>query len=249
MRMSKVFSAAAFGAVLAFPVFAADQTVSGTVEKLDRRALPPNAVLEVQLLDVSLMDVAATQLALKRIAIQGQLPVDYALVYDDTLVQNGMSYVVQAKILSGRNPIYLSTNTHPALTNGAGNSVDVRVEPINTAPEKDIRSLQKGTWDVISFDGSILDLERLPHLTFGPDNTVSAFTGCNQMSGTFTQKDDEMTFGPGAMTQMACAEPSTTVERTFVEALNSVDSYEHTESRLLLRDATGQIVMHLVPSP
>jgi heat shock protein HslJ len=43
-------------------------------------------------------------------------------------------------------------------------------------------------------------------LQFGDDGTVTVFDGCNNGSGSYTATDDTLTFGPIAMTQMACLE-------------------------------------------
>lgn len=111
----------------------ASATVTGSVTKLDRRALPPDAVVEVQLQDTSRQDVAAEVLSTFTIFLEGgQLPVDYELTYDPAAIQANHTYTVRARITDGSGSLlYTSTTVIPVITNGAPTeNVEILVDPV-----------------------------------------------------------------------------------------------------------------------
>ncbi len=244
MRITAILGACALTALGALPVFAADQTLSGSILKKDRMALPPTAVIDVRLMDVSKMDVAATQLAAKRIALTGQVPIAYELVYDDALIDARMTYAVQAEIIVEGKTLYRTTTMTPALTRGAGQNVDVMVEQVSAEMPLTDDDLA-GEWIVTGFGGPILIVDRPPTMTFERQGNVSGFSGCNRFSGTYTQEGSALAFGQAAVTQMACPAPYDKLEQDFQQALSTVVSYEITGAGLLLRGAEGRIVMQL----
>ena len=53
-------------------------TVRGTITWRERIALPPGAVLEVELVDISRADAPAEPIAATRVEVQGQVPIAFA---------------------------------------------------------------------------------------------------------------------------------------------------------------------------
>jgi putative lipoprotein len=92
-------------------------TVTGTVAYRDRMALPPDAVVQVQLSDVSRQDAPATVLAEKTIEPAGrQVPLPFELRYDPGAIEPTHTYAVRATIRSAGRLLY-STDTHaPVIT-------------------------------------------------------------------------------------------------------------------------------------
>jgi putative lipoprotein len=109
-----------------------EETVSGTVNKLDKSALPPNAVVSVELRDTSLQDVAAITLDTDVIALEGnQLPVPYELVYSDDDIEEGHTYSVFVRIEADDQLLYVSDTANPVITKGAPTvGVEVFVVPV-----------------------------------------------------------------------------------------------------------------------
>ena len=70
-------------------------------------------------------------------------------------------------------------------------------------------------------------------LTFANDNTFKASTDCNQMGGTYTTKDNQLTFSSIYMTKMAC-EGSQEIE--FKQLLQNTSSYHFTGRGQLILD-------------
>src|SRR6266498_4184990 len=76
--------------------------VSGTVSYRERMALPPDAVIQVQLSDVSLQDAPAPVIAETTVEPEGrQVPLLFELRYDPKKIDPKRSYAVRAGIRSG----------------------------------------------------------------------------------------------------------------------------------------------------
>jgi uncharacterized lipoprotein YbaY len=106
-------------------------TVTGTVTYLPRIALPPNAVLEVQLVDVSRADAPAITLASQSIVTGGrQVPIPFELVYNPDQIDPRMSYAVQARISVDDELQFINTRRFSVISQGNPNQVDVVVDPV-----------------------------------------------------------------------------------------------------------------------
>jgi len=107
-------------ATVAEPVTPAAGQLNGIVTYRQRIALPPNAVVEVQLQDVSRADAPAITLASQTIQTQGQqVPIPFSLTYDPTAIDPRMTYAVRATIKDGDTLIWTSTTFNPVLTRDA----------------------------------------------------------------------------------------------------------------------------------
>jgi putative lipoprotein len=110
-------------------------TVSGTVTYRQRIALPPSAVVTVQLVDVSLADAPSTVLGEQRIEANGkQVPFAYAIAYDPAKIVPNHEYAVQARIEDGGRLLFSSDQRHPVLTRGAPATADLALRQVAGAP-------------------------------------------------------------------------------------------------------------------
>jgi putative lipoprotein len=80
--------------VLAVPelIHAGEKTIGGEVTYRERIALPPDAVLVVELADVSLADAPAIVIGRRRIAPAGQVPIRFDIGFDPKAIQKGRTY-------------------------------------------------------------------------------------------------------------------------------------------------------------
>ncbi|MFO7663041.1 MAG: YbaY family lipoprotein [Chloroflexota bacterium] len=110
----------------------AGNTVTGTVTKLDRSALSPNAIVEVQLRETSIADAPATILATQTIPANGQeLPLPFELSYDPAQIVSSGLYSIFATITVDGQLQYISQSANPVITNGAPTAgVEVLVSPV-----------------------------------------------------------------------------------------------------------------------
>lgn len=103
--------------------------VRGTVTYLQRIALPPEAIVEVQLQDVSRQDIAATVLATQTIQLTGQqVPISFELSYDATQIDPRHSYAVQVRILVSNQLRFINTSADRVITQGHPTEVEVLVQ-------------------------------------------------------------------------------------------------------------------------
>jgi putative lipoprotein len=126
------------GAGHAGPSAAAPSTgaaVSGTVSYRARVALPPTAVVEVQLADVSRADAAAVVLGEQTIETRGkQVPFAFEIRYDPARIEANHTYAVQARIEVDGQLRFISDQRYPVITRGAPTKVDVVVRPVGKQP-------------------------------------------------------------------------------------------------------------------
>jgi putative lipoprotein len=111
--------------------------VTGTVSYLVRMALPPTAVILVQLRDVSLGDAPAKVIAEEKITLgDRQVPVPYSLSFDATKIEQGHAYSVNAQIRVDGELLFISDKAYPVVTRGNPSHVDVIVKTVAPATAK-----------------------------------------------------------------------------------------------------------------
>jgi uncharacterized lipoprotein YbaY/membrane-bound inhibitor of C-type lysozyme len=107
-------------------------SVTGTVTYLQRMALPPTAVIQVQLLDVSLADAPSKVIAEDKITLgDRQVPVPFEFKFDPSAIDPKHSYSVRAKILVDGELRFISDQSHPVLTRGNPSKVEIVVKQTN----------------------------------------------------------------------------------------------------------------------
>jgi putative lipoprotein len=106
-------------------------TVTGDVRPPERMAVPPDAIVEVQLLDVSRADAPAIVLARQDIRARArQAPFRFVLPYDPGAVRPDHRYTVSARIRTTDRLLFVSDTHNAVLTDGAPATVDVAVMPV-----------------------------------------------------------------------------------------------------------------------
>lgn len=91
-------------------------------------------------------------------------------------------------------------------------------------------------------EGFAVDPELRAHLVLDAEaSRVSGSSGCNRLTGTYTQDGDALTFGPLAGTRMACPEPAMDLERRFHAALEGVTGYSIDGEALTLEGPDGPV--------
>lgn len=80
---------------------------------------------------------------------------------------------------------------------------------------------------------------------FEPGNKVWGRLGCNRFTGTYTQEDYKLVFGPLASTRMACPEPAMKTEQRVSAALTATREADISHMKLVLKDGAGKDVLVL----
>jgi uncharacterized lipoprotein YbaY/membrane-bound inhibitor of C-type lysozyme len=112
-------------------------SVTGTVTYLQRMALPPTAVIQVQLLDVSLADAPSKVIAEDKITLgDRQVPVPFELKFLPSAIDPKHSYSLSAKITVDGETRFMSDQSHPVLPGGNPNKVEIIVKQAPQSPSR-----------------------------------------------------------------------------------------------------------------
>ncbi len=109
----------------------ASPRVTGTVAYRERIALPPSAVIKVQLVDVSRADAPAMVLGEQVIHAGGkQVPFDFSIAYDAAQIEANHSYAVQARIEDGGRLLFINDQRYAVITRDAPNEVNLVLKAV-----------------------------------------------------------------------------------------------------------------------
>ena len=94
-------------------------TMKGVVTYVEKVALSPSAVIDVQLQDVSRADAPAVVISDESIRAMGrQVPIPFELTYDPSTIKPNFTYVVRATITEGGKLTWTTTTAIRVLTGG-----------------------------------------------------------------------------------------------------------------------------------
>lgn len=238
MMVGKIFASAALCAAIGTGAVAG--TLNGTASYRERIALPPGAVLSVQLVDISRQDVEATVLSSKRYAMTG-VPASFSLEYDDALINEAMSYAVQASVFLDGKLLFTNDTVHPVLTRGAGNSAEVVMIKVSKEVGTGLENTQ---WRLTELRGKVLTTEKRPGLQFAEAGSFGAKGGCNNFTGKADISGNDINFPDNmAGTLMACPPPYDKLEKEFLGALAEVSGFVRNGDLLALTNDAGVTVM------
>lgn len=100
--------------------------VTGTVTYVQRVALPPGAVVKVQLADVSRAGAPAIVLGEQLIAAGGrQPPFGFEIAYDPARIDSRFTYAVQARIEHEGKLLFITDRRYVVITRNAPNHVEM----------------------------------------------------------------------------------------------------------------------------
>ena len=106
--------------------------VMGTVVYDQKIALPPDAVLNIQLQDVSLADAPAKVISEQVISEFGQVPISFKLAYNAAEIDTRNTYAVQARIEDGGgNLLFINTSAYNVITHDNPSVVEIQVDQVN----------------------------------------------------------------------------------------------------------------------
>jgi putative lipoprotein len=240
------------GPVCALAQATSPAAVSGTVTYKQRVALPPEAVVQVQLQDTSRADTAARTIGQATIPTAGaQVPIPYRIEYDPSTIDPSHSYAVRATVTVGDRLLFASTKVHPVLTRGAGNEAVVEVFMIlptagspggaaSATTAKPAATLEDTDWKLASIgDAPAVALPAGKEASFklhSGEHRMSGSGGCNRLIGSYELSAGALKFLPAGRTMMACEEKLMQLENEFLSALNLTTGYRIIGDTLELRN-------------
>lgn len=121
--------------------------LSGTVAYRERIALPPEAVVQVQLADVSIQDAPAPVIAETTVKPEGrQVPLPFELHYDWKRIDPKRTYAVRAAIRSGGQLLFTTTTRARVVTQGNPSRVDLMLMNAGGQPQSPPGGIWGTTW-------------------------------------------------------------------------------------------------------
>ncbi|WP_341678306.1 YbaY family lipoprotein [Niveibacterium sp. SC-1] len=108
---------------------AAQATLRGRISYGEGLALPPQAVIDIELMDVSSADSPA-QVARIRMSAEDEGPIPFELIVPSASIDQQRTYVLSARISYGGKLLYANVTQPKVLTQGAPAKVDLRVERV-----------------------------------------------------------------------------------------------------------------------
>jgi uncharacterized lipoprotein YbaY len=105
--------------------------VTGTVAYRERISLSSEAVVRVSIRD---RDERDTLIGQRLIYLAGQVPIQFSVVYDPSLVDETHHYEVRAEIVDNGRLAFVTSDTYPVITQGAPSKVDMVVRGAASGP-------------------------------------------------------------------------------------------------------------------
>ncbi|PST97186.1 hypothetical protein C9I87_01775 [Photobacterium iliopiscarium] len=217
---------------------------------LDRRMLPPGAVLNVTLEDVSLADAPSVTLSTESMDIAGAPPYPVTLNYDANKVQVNHRYSVRATVKVDDKLIMTSTSTMDPFAADAKQPLEVKLDrvapPQNVAPQANQPTLAGPQWQLVTLSGQAVKPGAGGDSAFiqfdATTNSVNGFAGCNNFHGTLeAQTATTLTVGQAASTRKMCME-GMELEQAFLASLPEFANYSINNNILSVKNKNADII-------
>ncbi|RWP20475.1 YbaY family lipoprotein [Mesorhizobium sp.] len=221
---------------------AAEKTLKGEVMYRERIALPPKAVLSVQLADVSLADATAAVIGERKVAPAGQVPIKFEISFVPQVIRPHMTYALQARITVDDRLLFISDMRH-------------QVDPLSDAPQtimlKMVASSEQPAsapvvgqiWLIEYIDGVGVIAE--PQATFRIDEAGKAGGSgpCNAYFATAKVDGSTIAISDIGSTFKACAPETMAEEKALFEALAKAASYHVDAGKLIIVDKDDRVIL------
>lgn len=225
------------------PALAAPLTLSGEVTYRERIALPPNAVLSVQLLDLTDAAAKTPVRAEAAIASKGQVPLTFTLNFDDKVLLAGHAYALSAEISAGGQVVFRNAEPYPIDPRAPAGPILILVQrAADPAPAPVVPAtpaLLDIVWRAETLNGApVIEFSELT-LSIASDMRAGGKGSCNNYFAQARLEEESLRFSAVAATRMACAEPVNAQEAAFFAALAATATWRIEGELLLLLDAQG----------
>ena len=229
--------------ILAVPELsvAAEKAVRGEVIYRERIALPPSAVLSVQLADVSLADAPAKIIGEQTVKPAGQVPISFEIKFDPSLIQPQMTYALQARIIVDGKLMFISDVRH-------------QVDPLTDAPQTIVLKMvtpNAGSADAVFGQVWLVDYVdgvgaiTAPQATFRVSEAGKAGGNgpCNTYFATAKVEGQTIAISDIGSTYKACAPELMAEEKALFDALSKAASYKVDAGKLAISDKDGREIL------
>jgi len=229
--------------ILAVPELsvASEKIVRGEVVYRERIALPPNAVLSVQLADVSLADAPAAIIGKQKVKPAGQVPISFEIKFDPSVIKSQMTYALQARITVDDRLVFISDMRHQVdpLTD-VPQTIMLKMVTPDTGPTASVFG-QLWLVDYVDGVGAVTE----PPATFRVSEAGKAGgTGpCNAYFATARVDGHAIAISDIGSTRKACAPAVMAEEKALFDALARAASYHVDAGKLVVADKDGREIL------
>lgn len=235
-----VFLVVGLGLLAACSQSSGGPSISGAVTLGGQADVPPQSVLVVRIEDVSVADAPAVVIGDQIIPTEGkQFPFPYEVAYDVNKIQDNHRYNMSANMQDGAGTLlYVSDTAIPVITNGNPTSeVEVRVVPVQSSQGERLAAELVGSVWTLTHLGSAADQSDAGITAqFGADGSLTGSAGCNTYSAAYELDDKWITFGPIAVTEMACDSAIMDREQAYLAGMQETAWFAIESGTLVLYD-------------
>jgi putative lipoprotein len=230
--------------ILAVPELsvAAEKVLKGEVMYRERIALPPNAVLYVQLAELSPAGAPATVIGTRKVIPAGQVPINFEIGFDPRVIRPNMIYALQARITADDRLLFVSDVRHQVvpLTDAPQTIVLKMVAPDDAATEASVLG-QSWLVEYIDRIGVIAE----PRATFRISEAGKAGGSgpCNVYFATAKVDGSTIAISDIGSTFKACAPEVMAEEKALFEALAKAASFRVDAGKLIISDKAGREIL------
>lgn len=229
--------------ILAIPEtsVAAEKVIRGEVIYRERIALPPSAVLSVQLADVSLADAPAKIIGDQNVKPSGQVPISFEIRFDPSVIRPRMTYALQARITVDDKVLFISDVRH-------------QVDPLTDVPQTImLKMVTPSTEPTASVVGQLWLIDYVdgigaitaPQATFRVSEAGKAGGNgpCNSYFATAKVDGQTIAISDVGSTYKACAPEVMAEEKALFDALTKAASYKIDAGKLTIADKDGREIL------
>jgi putative lipoprotein len=230
--------------VLAVPELsdAAERTLTGQVMYRERIALPPNAVLSVQLADVSLADAPAAIIGERKVAPIGQVPIKFEISFDPQVIRPNMTYALQARITVDDRLLF-TTDTRNQVDPLSDKPHNVMLKMVTPATEPETAALYGQSWLIEYVDGIGVIAEPQATFRISEAGRAGGKGPCNAYFATARVDGEKIAISDIGSTYMACAPDVMAEEKALFDALTKAASYKIEAGKLTIADKDGRDIL------
>lgn len=240
--------------VSAVPALAEKLTISGEVTYRERIALPPGASLSIGLVDLATPQ--APRIAAKAaLASPGEVPLNFNLNFDDSVLVAGASYGIVAEISGEDGSVWFRNPTPYAVDPRAPAGpililVSFTGHTQATAPVAPATpGILDITWIAATIGGNPVAPNIQSSLSIAADMRAGGRGGCNSWFAQAELGEGTLIFSAVAATRMAClSEAATAQEAAWFAALAATRSYRLDGDKLVLLGEARSELATLSPS-
>lgn len=215
---------------------------------LDRRMLPPEAVLEVTLEDVSKADAPSELIVSQSMEPASAPPYAMVLDYDATKIADKHRYSLRATIKVQDQLVMTSTTSIDPFAEGATLPIEIKLDRVahtKTTDSAHNAAFTDTYWKLMKLDGQDAKLgaaEKEVFIQFASDgNAAHGFSGCNSFKGGFDIDQGKLTMGPVAATRKMCMD-GMDQEQAFLSAMGQFASYSVQGEALTVKNNQGEVI-------